>query len=79
MRMKLWISVRAAGGYLRIFDATGKHLNTLSLRAVDKWVIEPILELPTKRDALVRYTDGGGEARARGAVLQTWLTAFGWF
>jgi hypothetical protein len=48
------------GGYLRIFDATGKHLNTLSLRAVDEWVIEPILELPTKRDALVRYTDGGG-------------------
>jgi hypothetical protein len=48
------------GGYLRIFDANGKHLNTLSLRSVDKWEIEPILELPTKRDALVRYTDGGG-------------------
>lgn len=26
----------------------------------EPWVIEPILELPTKRDALVRYTDGGG-------------------
>jgi hypothetical protein len=49
------------GGYILIGDGSQKvPFRQVFLSAKEGWVIEPILELPTKRDALVRYRDGGG-------------------
>jgi hypothetical protein len=57
------VKVNAKGrgfiGRLQVTTRNGEGL-TQTLDLYDGWEIEPILELPTKRDALVRYTDGGG-------------------